>query len=246
MKSYPTTDKERSEFWGVKVRTMFRWKGDGAPLDDYEQMLAWLPTRKNLPRSVLGKIRIPAPKNASSHVSGGTAGAAAALKRLEIMELQAFERLQAALARGNPLEIREARENWLRISESLRKYDLMIEDSRRDAGELVPVSEVQTFIGRFITFATVAMTARAESLTNELLGKSEPIEVYARLRHVFDETVVAAVFGYLKGGKSPDPRLTAYAEQRVRDHFAQSKRTCLFDDADQSILALIRWANAQP
>jgi hypothetical protein len=65
-------------------------------------------------------------------------GAASALKRLETSELQAFERLQGAFARGNPLEIREARENWLRISEALRKYDLLVEQSRRDAGELVP------------------------------------------------------------------------------------------------------------
>jgi hypothetical protein len=100
--------------------------------------LAWLATRKNLPRSVLEKIKIPAPKSVSSPVSGGTAGAASALKRLETSELQAFERLQGAFARGKPLEIREARENWLRISEALRKYDLLVEQSRRDAGELVP------------------------------------------------------------------------------------------------------------
>jgi hypothetical protein len=246
MTEYPKTDKERSEFWGVKIRTMFRWKGDGAPLDDYEQMLAWLSTRKNLPRSVLERIQIPAPKNASSHVSGGTAGAASALKRLEAAELQAFERLQAGLARGNPLEIREARESWLKISESLRRYDLMIEANRRDAGELVPVSEVQTFISYFITYFAVVTTGQAESITNDLIGRSEPLQVYDRLRHWFDEAIVTAVFGYLKGRKSPDQRLVAYAEKCMRGHYAMYRNTGLFEHAEQSILNLIRWAEEQP
>jgi hypothetical protein len=131
MNEYPKTDKERSEFWGVKIRTMFRWKGDGAPLDDYEQMLRWLSTRKNLPRSVLEKIQTPVGNNVSSTAANGTAGAAAALKRLEAAELHAFERMQAALARGNPLEICEARENWLRISESLGNSTCWL---RRTAG----------------------------------------------------------------------------------------------------------------
>jgi hypothetical protein len=138
MKSYPKTDKEIAVYWGVPIRTLFRWKGDAAPIHDYAELCQWFATRKNLPRSVLEKIKVPAPKNVSSGASGGVAGAASALKRLETSELQAFERLQGAFARGKPLEIREARENWLRISEALRKYDLLVEQSRRDAGELVP------------------------------------------------------------------------------------------------------------
>ena len=63
MTEYPKTDKERSEFWGVKIRTLFRWKGDGAPLDNYDEMLSWLSTRKNLPRAVLEKIKLPAQEN---------------------------------------------------------------------------------------------------------------------------------------------------------------------------------------
>jgi hypothetical protein len=245
MNEYPKTDKERAEFWGVKIRTMFRWKGDGAPLDDYEQMLIWLSTRKNLPRSVLGKIQIPTPKNASSHVSGGTAGAAAALKRLEIMELAAFERLQAALARGNPLEIREARENWLRISESLRRYDLMIEANRRDVGELVPVTEVGTFINCFTRYFAVVHRGLAEDLVNQLIGK-EPLQMYDLLRRVFDKSVVTAIFGYIKGRKSPDPRLVAYAEEAMSENYAQYKNSGLFENAEVAILNMIRWANEQP
>jgi hypothetical protein len=130
---------------GVKIRTLYRWRGDGAPIHSYEEMLLWLSTRKNLPRGVLE--RFPAAPDVSSPVNG-KAGAAAALKRREDMELQSFERLQSALTNGNPLLVREARESWLRISESFRKYDLLVEQSRRDAGELIPVEALKTFIDR--------------------------------------------------------------------------------------------------
>ena len=139
---YPDTDKEIASFWGTNPRTLYRWKSLGAPLRDHEAMLSWLATRKNLPK-VIEKIAALPQENVSSPASnGGTAGAAQALKRLEAAELQAFERLQKALASGNPIMIRECRESWLKISESLRRYDLMIEQSRRDAGELTPVAKL--------------------------------------------------------------------------------------------------------
>ena len=53
--SYPKPDKERAEFWGVPVRTLYRWKSDAAPLDSYNDMLAWFATRKNLPKAGPGK-----------------------------------------------------------------------------------------------------------------------------------------------------------------------------------------------
>ena len=246
MTEYPKNDKEIAQFWGVPVRTVFRWKGDDAPLDNYDDMLTWFATRKNLPRAVLAKIRmIPAQENVSSPVSGGVAGAAAALKRLESTELQAFERMQAALARGNPLEIREARESWLKISESLRRFDLMIEQNRRDAGELVSVSELKKFISLFIAFANTAFRLSAESSTNEIAGKKEP-EIYSHIRQLGNKALFMAAIGYIKGGGEnfPDARLVAYAEQCVEEEFgwfpAESR-----DNLEQSLVALIKQAQAQ-
>ena len=152
---------------------MRRWKGDRAPIHDYKEMLSWLATRKNLPRAVLARIKLPAQQNVSSPINGGNAGAAAALKRLESTELQAFACLQSALASGNPLEVRECRESWLKISESLRRFDLLVEASRRDAGELVPVSEVGKFISSFIAYCAVVAVARAEEVTMRLLAKKQ-------------------------------------------------------------------------
>jgi hypothetical protein len=171
MSDYPKTDKAIAEFWNVKIRTLYRWKGSGAPITNHKEMLTWLAGRKNLPRAVLERIKLPAGKNVSSNGSGGTPGAASALKRLEGSELQAFDRLQAALARGNPLEIRECRENWLKISESLRRFDLLVEQNRRDAGELVPIAELEKFIGRFLSATETATTLYAEEVTKSLVGR---------------------------------------------------------------------------
>jgi hypothetical protein len=242
MQAYPETDKEIAAFWGVKIRTLFRWKGDGAPIHSYEEMLAWLSTRKNLPRAVLEKIKLPGEPNVSSSVNGGS-GAAAALKRLESCELQAFTRLQKALADGNPLMVRECRESWLKISESLRRFDLLVEASRRDAGELVPVSQVQEFIDAFIAFGAVAFAARAETLTNELCGHDE-ITIFGQLRQTFDITLISGVFGFLKD-KAADPRLVAYAEECVRGRFAHDKRTSIFDDIERGVLNVIERAKEQ-
>lgn len=247
MTEYPTTDKERSEFWGVKIRTLFRWKGDGAPLDNYDDMLAWLSTRKNLPRSVLEKIKLPAQENVSSPVVVGVAGAAAALKRLEATELQAFGRMQTALARGNPLEIREARESWLKISESLRRYDLMIEANRRDAGELVPVTEIDKFIRSFCSYMQVVLTYRAESLVNEIMGKPE-MEMYRALRDLFNKTLFHGVLGYIKGGgkTNPDPRLVEYAGKCLDEQCGWwAKQGGWAEDRERDLVALIKWAQEQ-
>ena len=97
-----------------------------------------------------------------------------------------------------------------------------------------------------IRYIHVVLVSRAESLTNEILGRNDPREVYRQLRDAFDEAQVTGVFGYIKGRKTPDQRLVAFAEQRVRGQFAHYKRTGLFDHAERTVLQLIRWAQEQP
>jgi hypothetical protein len=219
MNAYPKSDKAIAEFWGVKIRTLYRWKGSGAPITNHKEMLAWLATRKNLPRVVLARIKLSGDKNVSSPASGGVSGAAAALKRLEGSELHAFDRLQAALARGNALEIREAREGWLRIGDALRKYDLLVEQNRRDAGELVPICELEKFLGRFMRSLETASTLYAEEFTNAVVGKPEP-EIYEMVRNLFTESLIGAALSYMKGGLlDPDPRLVAHAEKCIEKQF---------------------------
>jgi hypothetical protein len=217
---YPETDKEIAVFWGVVPRTLFRWKGENAPINDYQRMLTWLAGRKNLPRAVLERIKLPAGKNVSSPANGGTPGAASALKRLEASELAAFDRLQLALGRGNPLEIRECRENWLKISESLRRFDLLVEANRRDAGELIPAIELEKFIHSFITFMEVSTTLACETITNELIGQPEE-RIYPIIRQLCTASIYEACLGYVGAGGegAPDKRLVVHAKRVIQERF---------------------------
>jgi hypothetical protein len=86
----------------------------------------------------------------------GKKGAAAALERLEASEERAHARLEAALTRGNPVEIAAAQDFWLKCSETLRRLDLAVETARREAETQVPLRVAQdatTFAAEWMRIA---------------------------------------------------------------------------------------------
>jgi hypothetical protein len=96
----------------------------------------------------------------------GKKGAQHALARLELEEEQAHRRLQLALGRGNPVEIESTQQFWVRCVESLRKLDLSIELTRREAEQQVPLKlaqDVVTFAAQWMRI-TVAQFLSAESV----------------------------------------------------------------------------------
>jgi hypothetical protein len=76
----------------------------------------------------------------------GKKGAAAALERLELQEEKSHRRLQAAMARGNPVEIAAAQDFWLKCSETLRRLDLAVETARREAETQIPLKVAESAI----------------------------------------------------------------------------------------------------
>jgi hypothetical protein len=165
--------------YGCSVRTVARWKREGAPLDDPIQTRAWLATRKNLPAATRAKLateakrrrtRIASESDAESEAVG--IGAAAALRRLEQSEAESYNLLQSAIREGEPMEIKCARENWLKIGDSLRRYDLLVEKGRRDAGELIPREEIEGHISAFVRFFKIACLRLTNSLAPQLGGLS--------------------------------------------------------------------------
>ena len=73
-------------------------------------------------------------------------GAARALERLEAEEAGLYSAYKNARASGDALTAKVARDGWLKVSESLRKYDLMIASARRGEGELVPRKQVEGWL----------------------------------------------------------------------------------------------------
>jgi hypothetical protein len=68
-------------------------------------------------------------------------GAAANLKRLEAFESLLARRLELALASGDAPTIQTARQDYVTVSETLRKLDIAVDTYRRDAGELIARDE---------------------------------------------------------------------------------------------------------
>jgi hypothetical protein len=195
--------------WGCNVRTITRWKKDGAPLGDDAAMQHWLATRKHAPSGTLGMLELagteprteatpPRTENTGDAVA---TGATAALRRLEAAEAAAFTELQEAIAGGNPLRIKLARDGWLRISESLRKYDLAVEQSRRDSGELVSRAEVEKFAHNLVKHFKSAIVMAANTDAKEL-EKSEAAIICEHLKLRLVDSVVSG-FASMASANSP-------------------------------------------
>jgi len=142
---------------GKSVPTLWRWVRQGCDLQDPKSVAEWV-TRNTIRETNISKARkrrrdneqkaqraSAVPASDRSEVGGngdlppaGRKGAAAALERLERVEEESHRHLEAALKRGNPVEIQSAQEFWLRTAETLKRLDLAIEVSRRSLEEQVP------------------------------------------------------------------------------------------------------------
>lgn len=186
----------------VSPRTLKRWKAQGAPMADDFRLRAWLAGRKNLPQSIrdqLGGI-VSENRTESPVVSNDDGGAAAALSRLESEELRAYARLQGAIASGDPLTIKAERDGWLKISESLRRYDLLVEQSRRDAGELMPMSQVRELIRAWIGWVPLGNRQEAEELAGAMEGRTA-VEIYEGIRRLLNRHFFERLTGWIENTK---------------------------------------------
>jgi len=183
-------------------RTISNWKRAGAPLNDPDAMRVWLLTRKHIPDETRAMLNNEARdrraaaeskranKAANDDNDPGSIGAAPALKRLEREELEAHIRLNEAWEGGNLTEIKILQEQWLRTGDSLRKYDLMVEQSRRNSGELVPRGHVETHVARLMHLFKLACVRTASSLAPELAAAATAAEVYDILRDVLLSSIL--------------------------------------------------------
>ena len=150
--------------WGVSQPAIAKLVKRGMPLTSEEDAAAWKELdsqRRGRARSTSaaganagpGAATKPAPRGTRAVAAAvlGEVGAEHALKRLAQAEYDSAMRVTDLMRQAteagteNLLGILAAlkveRESWLKISESLRKFDLLIEESRRDSGQLIPRAE---------------------------------------------------------------------------------------------------------
>src|SRR4051812_29719985 len=132
----PNTESQFAQQYQCDVRTIRRWKRARAPLADEKKMRRWLTAQRKVPAGTRAWLDIMASADRSKTLSTALnsklpRGAAAALKRLEDAEAAAYDALQQALLTGDLIEIKLARDAWVKLGDSLRRYDLAIEATRR-------------------------------------------------------------------------------------------------------------------
>jgi hypothetical protein len=198
--------------WACDERTIRRWRKDGAPLGRPAAMRVWLACRKNLPPGTAGLLtehrRVTTAKDLAGD-GGLDKGAASALRRLEIMEAKTYRALERAMERGDAIEVKATRESWLRVSESLRRYDLAIEANRRGV-DLVPkklVVDAARKCAAGLRFAHRGF----ESCAQLVVGLNDPAAVWSVLAKPADEFMPAALASLEHSG-CPEWLLTAFAE----------------------------------
>jgi hypothetical protein len=128
-------------------------------------------------------------------------GVAPALRRLEEMEARAFSDLRRCQAAGDPIAVKQAHQIWLRNGEALRKHDLAIEQSRRDAGELVPRETIERLAFELQESLGQAHFALQDCVLS-LVGLGSPIQVWEVLSKA-GHAMRAGVISYLQRKRNP-------------------------------------------
>lgn len=178
------------------VRTIDRWEREKAPLGDEEKMVVWLAGRKNIPPRVAAWLaeRQKTARAEIHSIQELPTGAKEALRRLEGLEATSYTALLRAMRGGDAAEIKVAREGWLKIGDSLRRYDLQLATSGR--GDSVSRKEVEAGLAAFGHGLHFAMQHLCASLARLFPGTPDQLD--HALRNVATHAVVVSAARYEK------------------------------------------------
>jgi len=207
------TEKSLAERWGCDVRTIRRWRKAGAPLAGDAAMRTWLLGRAKVPAGTAailaakpgGARAVPPPADKPkakvrpmpARPAGEPVpeGAPEALKRLAGEEARQWTRLRDMEAdpEADAEEIEKVRKNWHRAGGSLRAYDLAIENSRRDAGLLVPRKELEDYARGFIVNFVGSIYGALELAIPRLHGLATQQALWEGIQQGLDRSLVEGV-----------------------------------------------------
>lgn len=159
-------------------------------------MREWLATRRQIPNATREGLRAAANERLAGVANAPTSsptGAPAALRRLEGTEERLFRLLETALQSGDPVGVKLARENWLAVSDSLRRFDLLVERARRDTGELISRAECERHVNAFVRHTKIAIMRAIGALAPQLAGESDPGEIANTLAPALVDQILNAL-----------------------------------------------------
>jgi hypothetical protein len=200
--------------WATCSRTIRNWKAEGAPVDDDGAMRIWLLGRPKVPRGTAELLRVhegqrsvrpPKPKRivvAPTSVAPpngeGVLGVSGALQRLAEAERSCHDEWRQLVANPEASieQIEAANQQWIKTGDSLRRYDLAVEQDRRQSGELLPRSDLESFAEGFVTHFVSTLRSSLEAACPRLAGLESPQAVWqvlsAVLTRAVDESATSA------------------------------------------------------
>ena len=161
-----------------------------------EKILAWFKERP-VKKKVTGKKKV--------EKAPGKAGAGEALKRLELAEVEAHREYVETLAEdaADDTEKNGKLKAWQTIVSSLLSYETKVESSKRDAGQLIPQSEVIEMAKSLMMWTNSAISDVLHNCTPRLAGCATPREYAAVIDPAMREALPIALNYAQRANKMP-------------------------------------------
>jgi hypothetical protein len=198
-------DIKLSRRWNCTDRTIRAWRKAGCPLDSEESTRTWLLGQRQIPAGTAAILRpkkaptaVPVPKQGRRLIPkrdqapvNGESGAGAALQRLQEAERAGHEEWKRLLydPEATVEEIDDSRDAWLKIAQSLRQWELAVEQDRRQSGELLPRADLETFAMGFLSTFAGSLKAGLEAICPRLAGLDAPQAVWSALAPAFNRSL---------------------------------------------------------
>ena len=203
--------KAVAKLTGKSAVTIWRWVRQGCDLNSPASISEYLEGNKL--RQHPNLIRKPTTKSVRNGTKSvdevsldldrielgpiGKRGAAAALQRLETMELSAHARMLKAIESGDQFKIKRAQEFFLQCVETLRRLDLAVEIERRSVGEQVPKSQVELISTQISQWMREAVKEFLSSEAQNLMGMKDlgecKLYFIERFKAILHRTVKASI-----------------------------------------------------
>lgn len=197
MKKPKHPHKYYAEKYGVTVPTVGRWRKRGIDLDDDAAVKSYMAQKDHGGKPRKGekseKVELPAKLSKPLSADAEEKGAAATLARLESAEKEAYVQFQLAIESADIFQIKTAREGWLKLSDSLRRYDLMVEESRREKGALLPKDEVERILKVLAYYIRIAGRQMILGSADRVAALDRPELVAAELEQILGEQIMLGV-----------------------------------------------------
>jgi hypothetical protein len=209
-------DEKLAKKWKCTARTIRSWRTAGAPLAKPRLMTAWLASQRHVPPGTakdLARTRRKQSVKALEDSEPLAGGAMQALLRLEFAESAAYSAYTYAIASGDFIVVKNAREAWLRIGGELRKFHLNLQESRQRMGEMVPRSDSENAVRKFVMLHESSIRWSLEMACSELVGWKTPNEVWAVLRNKIATAVVHSVASIQSQNLVPEYLTSAIVKQ---------------------------------